>query len=377
MNSCRIIHLITDLSTGGAQTALLRFLSAIDRNLYNPTVVCFYNGNSIIAKEIHKLNIPVIDLGMTHKGRIDVFFRFNRLLQNERPVVLHTWLFHANLTGRLMGRLNKVPIIITSRRNINIGSKWRELLKRLTSGLDDKVVAVCEAVRQAEIVGSKIPAEKVVTIYNGIDPLPFTPVSIDASRKIRNALGIHNDELVLGTIGRLEPQKGFFDLITSSSHIKAKYNSVRLIIVGEGELRNSLELQTINQNLSGTIKFAGLRNDIPELMSALDVFVSSSLWEGLPNVVLEAMAAGKPVVATSVGGTPEVVVDGVTGLLVPPHNPEAMARAIIRLLKNPELGTRMGRAGKERVLKQFSIQRMVTKTQQLYKELMIEKGVLE
>jgi len=377
VNSCRIIHLITDLSTGGAQTALLRFLSAIDRNLYNPTVVCFDNGNSFIAKEINKLNIPVIDLGMTHKGRIDVFFRFNRLLQNERPVVLHTWLFHANLIGRLMGRLNKVPIIISSRRNINIGGKWRELLKRLTSGLDDKVIAVCEAVRKAEIESSNVPSEKAVTIHNGIDPIAFISVSDEAALEIRNSFEIPDDALLLGAIGRLHPSKGFNDLISALAYIKAKTNSVRLIIVGEGELRGSLELQIINHNLSGTIKFAGLRNDIPELMSALDIFVSSSLWEGLPNVVLEAMVAGKPVVATSVGGTPEVVVDGETGLLVPPRNPEALARAIFRLLKNPELGSRMGRAGKERVLKQFSIQRMVTKTQQLYKELMIEKGVLE
>jgi len=375
VNSCRIIHLITDLSTGGAQTALLRLLTASDRNQYNHTVVCFYNGNSIIAKEIKKLNIQVVDLGMTHKGRIDVFFRFNRLLQNEQPIVLHTWLFHANLTGRLIGRLNNVPIIITSRRNINIGGKWRELLNRLTSGLDDKVIAVCEAVRQAEIVSSKIPAEKVVTIYNGINPLPFTPASIDTSRKIRNGLGIRDDELVLGAIGRLEPQKGFFDLISSLAHIKAKFNSVRLLIVGEGELRDTLELQINNHNLSGTIKFTGLRNDVPEILTALDVFVSPSLWEGLPNVILEAMAAGKPVVATSVGGTPEAIVDGETGLLIPPRNPEALASAIIRLLKNPELRTKMGRAGKERVLKQFSILRMVTKTQQLYKELMIEKDV--
>jgi len=274
-----------------------------------------------------------------------------------------------------MGRLNKVPIIITSRRNINIGGKWRELLMRLTSGLDDKVIAVCEAVRQAEIVSSKIPAEKVVTIYNGIDPLPFTSVSIEAARKIRNALGIRDDELVLGAIGRLEPQKGFFDLISSLAHIKAKFNSVRLLIIGEGELRDSLELQINNHNLSGTIKFTGLRNDVPEILTAIDVFVSPSLWEGLPNVVLEAMAAGKPVVATSVGGTPEVIVDGETGLVVPPRNPEALASVIIRLLKNPELRTKMGRAGKERVLKQFSILRMVTKTQQLYKELMIEKDV--
>lgn len=377
MRKVIITYIITDLSTGGAQIALLRLLSAIDRNRYNPSVICFNIGNCLISKEIKNLNIPVINLGMTHKGRFDAFLRLSRLLHDTQPVILHTWLFHANIIGRLLGRFNKVPIIITSQRSINTNGVWREFLMRWTSGIDDKIIAVCEAVRKAEIESSNVPSDKVITIHNGIDPIAFTSVSNEAALEIRNSFEIPDDALLLGAIGRLHPSKGFNDLISALAYIKAKTNSVRLIIVGEGELRDSLDLQIINHNLSGTIKFAGLRNDIPELMSALDVFVSSSIWEGLPNVVLEAMAAGKPVVATSVGGTPEVVVDGETGLLVPPRNPEALARAIIRLLKNPELCTRMGHAGKERVLKQFSIQRMVTKTQQLYKELMIEKGLLE
>lgn len=375
MNSCRIIHFITDLSTGGAENALLRLLTAIDRDLYKPTVVCFNNGNSIIAKEINKLNIPVIDLGMTHKGRIDAFLRLSRFLHDTQPVILHTWLFHANFTGRLVGRLNKVPIIITSRRNINIGGSRRELLMRWTSGMDNKIIAVCKAVRKAEIESSNVPSDKVVTIYNGLDPSPFTSLSDESALEIRNSFGIPDDSLLLGAIGRLHPAKGFNDLITAMTLLKTETNSIQLLIVGEGELLNQLKLQVHNNNLSGTIKFTGLRNDIPEILSALDVLVSPSLWEGLPNVVLEAMAAGKPVVATSVGGTPEAVVDGETGLLVPPRNPEALATAILRLLGNSELRTRMGHAGRERVLNHFTIQRMVKRTEQLYQELMIEKGV--
>jgi glycosyltransferase involved in cell wall biosynthesis len=332
--------MITDLSTGGAQTALLRLLSANHRNRYNPSVICFNNGDGIIANEIKNLNIPVINLGMTHKGR---FY--------------------------------KVPLIIASRRSVNIGGGWREILMRWTSGMNDKIIAVSEAARKAEIESSNVPSDKVVTIYNGLDPSPFTLHSDETGQEFRKSFGIPDDALLLGAIGRLHPAKGFNDLITAMTLLKTETNSVRLLFVGEGELLNQLKLQVHNNNLSGTIKFTGLRNDIPEILSALDVLVSPSLWEGLPNVVLEAMASGKPVVATSVGGTPEAVVDGKTGLLVPPRNPEALATAILRLLGNSELRTRMGHAGRERVLNHFSIQRMVKRTEQLYQELMIEKGV--
>ena len=375
MNSCRIIHLITDLSTGGTPLALLRLLSAIDRNRYNPTVICFFYGDDFIANEIKNLNIPVINLGMTHRGRFDAFLRLSRSLYDLQPVILHTWLFHANITGRIFGRFYKVPLIIASRRSVNIGGGWREILMRWTSGMNDKIIAVSEAARKAEIESSNVPSDKVVTIYNGIDPLPFTSVSDEAALEIRNSFGIPDDALLLGAIGRLHPAKGFNDLITAMTLLKTETNSIQLLIVGEGELLNQLKLQVHNNNLSRTIKFTGLRNDIPEILSALDVLVSPSLWEGLPNVVLEAMAAGKPVVATSVGGTPEAVVDGETGLLVPPRNPEALATAILRLLGNSELRTRMGHAGRERVLNHFSMQRMVKRTEQLYQELMIEKGV--
>ncbi|MFC2053201.1 glycosyltransferase [Chloroflexota bacterium] len=375
MSKVLISYLITDLSTGGSPLALQRLLSAIDRNRFNPSVICFFYRDGYIANEIKNLHIPVINLRMTNKGRFDIILRLSRLLHDTKPDILHTWLFHANITGRILGRLNKVPIIIASRRSVNIGGVWRETLMRRTSGMNDKIIAVSEAARKAEIERSNVSSDKVVTIYNGLDPSPYNSVSDEAGLELRNSLGIPDDALLLGAIGRLHPSKGFNDLISAMVQLKAENNSIRLLIVGEGKLLNYLKLHVYNNNLSETIKFTGMRNDIPVILSALNVLVSPSLWEGLPNVVLEAMAAGKPVVATSVGGTPEAVVDGVTGLLVPPQNPEALANAILLLLENSELRIRMGRAGRERVLNHFSIQRMVKRTEQLYQELMVDKGV--
>jgi len=377
MNKIAIVYMITDLSTGGTPTALLRLLSEINRSEYDLTVISFYSNDSFISNEIMDLDISVIDLGMTRKWRIYAFWKLNHFLKDIQPVILHTWLFHANITGRILGRFNKVPLIIASRRSTNIGGSWREILMRKTSGMNDRIIAVSEAARQAEINNSKIPPNKVVTIHNGLDTTLYKSVSDEAIKTIRDSFEIPDDAILLGAVGRLHPAKGFNDLITAMELLERKTSSTHLLIVGEGELMDQLKLQVRKSNLDGKIKFAGIRNDIPEIMSAFDIFVSPSLWEGLPNVVLEAMAAGKPVVATSVGGTPEVVVDSLTGLLVPPHNPEALANAILFLCENPKLRKSMGQAGRDRVIKHFSIEQMVQQTEKLYHELIVEKGLLK
>jgi glycosyltransferase involved in cell wall biosynthesis len=140
-------------------------------------------------------------------------------------------------------------------------------------------------------------------------------------------------------------------------------------------LKDELEAKALSLGLADVVTFAGIRSDVPQILAALDVFVLPSLWEGMPNAILEAMAAGLPVVATAVGGTPEVVADGKTGLLVPSHNPAAMAEAMERLLRSPDLRHRMGQAGREQVLQHFTVERMVAQTQKLYQQLLAAKGL--
>ena len=377
MEKTTVLHLITELSTGGAQTALLRLLTGLNRDRFFPTIACFYNGDKIVAQQIRALGIPVTDLGMTTKWRLDALWRLYRLLRRERPTILHTWMFHANIPGRVLGRLASVPIIITSRRNENIGGVLRERLNRWTARLDDRVIAVCELARQAEIERATVSPEHVVTIYNGIDAQQFSATNPQVVAQVRQAFGIPVDALLVGTVGRLHRQKGFTDLLTAIAQVQEHILTVRLLLVGDGELRDDLEIQAQSSGLSDVVTFTGARSDVPEILAGLDVFVLPSLWEGMPNVVLEAMAASLPVVATAVGGTPEVVVDGVTGLLVPPRDPDALAQAITRLLRDPDLRRKMGRAGRERVERHFGVERMVQATEALYEELVGEKMGLE
>ena len=374
MPRVNVLHFITELNViGGAEKALTRLLTHLDRDRFTPTVACLYGGDGPVADEIRALGIPVTDLGMTAKWRVDALWRLYRLLRRKRPTILHTWMFHANLPGRVLGRLAGVPIIITSRRNENIGGAPREHLNRWTARLDDRVIAVCELARQAEIERARVSPEHVVTIYNGIDAEQFPATNPQVVAQVRQTFGIPVDALLVGTVGRLHRQKGFTDLLTAIAQVQERIPTARLLLVGEGELRDDLEIQAQSSGLSNVVTFTGTRSDVAEILAGLDMFVLPSLWEGMPNVVLEAMSAGLPVVATAVGGTPEVVMDGITGLLVPPRDPDGLARAITRLLRDPDLRRKMGRAGRERVERRFGVERMVQATEALYEELVGEK----
>jgi glycosyltransferase involved in cell wall biosynthesis len=365
-----LVHLITELDSGGAQTALLRYLTHHDRSRYRPTVVCLYNGDQVVAQQIRALGIGVVDVGLTRPYRLDALWRLYKLLREERPSILHCWMVHANLLGRLVGRLARLPVIITSRRNVEIGGPWRERAKRLTRRLDDAVIAVCELARQVEIERTGAAPDKVVTIYNGIDPFPAVPSETVA--QLRHDFGLRSDAPVAICVSRLHPQKGHEDLLAAWRRVTAVYPHVDLLIVGDGRRRSELERLAARQS---HVHFTGQRDDVAELLALSDLLILPSLWEGLPNVVLEAMAAGLPVVATAVGGTPELVIDGKTGLLVPPRDPAALAQAILALLTEPDLAQRLGENGRLRVADQFTIRQMVQQTEQLYQRLLAEKRV--
>ena len=367
-----VLYLITELDAGGAQTALYRLLKHADQTRIKPVAACFYNGDKLMANKIRQLGAPVVDLQMTTFWRIDALWRLYKLLRRERPSILHSCLFHANFLGRIVGQLARVPVIITSRRNVEIGGPWRERLKRWTVSLDDKIVAVCAAARQAEIERAGAPPEKVVTIYNGIEPNDYT---VNARQTIRREFDVPPSAKLLGTVGRMHPQKGHVYLLTALRRVRERFPDARLLVVGDGRLRAQLQSQVHEQQLEDGVTFTGVRSDIPEILSALDLFVLPSLWEGLPNVILEAMAAGLPVVATAVGGAPELVADGQTGLLVPPAQAEALEQAIMQMLENPAQAKNMGQAGHERVLTHFSLAQTVAATTALYDELLTAAGV--
>jgi len=364
----RVLYLITELDTGGAQRALARLLAYLDRDRFSPTVACLYNGDKAVAQEIRALGILITDLGMTAKWRLDAFWRLYRLLRRERPTILHTWMFHANVPGRVLGRLTGVPIIISSERTMGQESHWRYWLNRLTDPLTDRVVCVSQLVANFVVEQVGIPRHKTIVIPNGIDAQAFE--HLPTKRQARADLGLPLDSTLIGTVARLDPVKRLDVWLQSV----ALLDDVHTVIVGAGPERARLKALSEQLGLAERVHFVGQQDNVPAWLAALDIFALTSDWEGMSNALLEAMAAQLPVVATAVGGTPEVVVDGITGLLVPPRDPDALAQAITRLLRDPDLRDRMGQAGRKRIKRYFSIVETVRRTEGLYTTLLQEKG---
>lgn len=369
----KVVHFITELDRGGAQMALYRLLRHADRQKFAPHVLCLYNGDKVVAQQIRQLGIPVTDLGMRGQWRLDALWRLYRLLRRERPFLLHTWMFHANIPGRILGKLAGIPVIISSERTMGQEGRLRRALNRLTGRLPDSIICVSRQVADFAAQEIGLPPAKLSVIRNGIDLTQFD--NLPDLQTARAEFGLPAQGKLIAAIGRPRPVKGFAFLLQAFAQIAPAYPDLYLIFVGDGPEKRPLQTAAAQLPGANRVLFLGDQPDIPRLLAGLDILVLPSLWEGLPNVVLEAMAAGLPVVATAVGGTPELVSHNQTGLLVPPQNPEALAQAISQLLNHPELAAQMGQNGRQRAAAQFTIERMVAQTETLYERLLREKGL--
>jgi sugar transferase (PEP-CTERM/EpsH1 system associated) len=363
------LHLITELNIGGAEKALAHLLTYLDHDRFDSTVACLYGGDGPVAGEIRARGISVVDLGMAAKWRWDALWRLYRLLREERPTILHTWMFHANIPGRVLGRLAGVPIVISGERTMGMESRWRYWLNRMTAPLADRITCVSQQVADFAVNHIGIPRHKIIVIPNGIE-LPDFEHPFDTAQ-IRSELELPVDQVLVGTIARLDPVKRLDILL----HALRSLPNVYAVIIGDGPERARLTALSEGLGLVDRVHFAGHQGNVWPWLAALDVFALSSDWEGMSNALLEAMAAGLPVVATAVGGTPDVVMDGATGLLVPRRDPAALVEALASLMNDADMRRSMGQAGQERVFQHFSIGRMVEQTQDLYEQLLAAKGL--
>jgi len=370
LRQVKILYLITELNVGGAEKALARIVAHLNRDRYDALVACLHEPG-LVADEIRAAGSRVVNLDMRSRTDLRVIYRLFKLLRQERVQIIHSYLFHANLLARLVGKLARVPIIISSERTMEMEGRIRLLLNRLTSPLADRVIAVARRVRDFAVKSIGVPSEKLVVIYNSVEISEYQG-GVDVAR-IREELEIDPAHTVVGTVSRLDEAKGIRYFLQAVPEVLIRNSEVSFLIVGDGSQRRELERLARDLGIESRVIFAGYRPDVVKMLAIMDVFVLPSLYERFPNAVLEAMAIAKPVVATRVGGTPEAVEDGVTGLLVPPRDPKALAEAIIALLQDRERAEAMGRAGRERVERYFSAERMVQETEALYEELIGEK----
>ena len=361
------------LGVGGTESHVLELASRLDRKRFQVTV-CTLRGDGAIARELRNRGVRVVALG--GRGKLDacVLVRLWRLIRRERPAVIHAFLFWANLAGRVLGRFLRVPLCISSYHDFEVTRIGYQLLAdRLTVKWTQVVTCCSDAVRQT--IFSQIGGEesKYITIPFGIDVSQFNG---DHSLR-REELGLYEGLPVIGTVCRLEePKKGLNILLQAVAQFRERFPSpgLQLLIVGEGPAYKSLRKQSEQLGIAPWVVFAGVRRDIPRLLPLLDVFVLASLYEGLGIAILEAMAAARPVIATEVGGVPELVIHCETGLLVPPGKPGALADAIQWLLSRPEEAKTLAARGRERARTHFSIESVVRQHEELYEACMQRLG---
>ncbi|MCA8983047.1 MAG: glycosyltransferase [Planctomycetaceae bacterium] len=327
-----VIFCITDLDSGGAERALTRIAGRLERAEWDPTVICL-GPRGEMADELESLRIPVIALGATSRWDARILFRLVAAFKRLRPAVVQTFLFHANLLGRLAARLAGVRCVVGGIRVAERRSKWYHRLDRWTEFLVRRQVCVSEEVRRFSVETARLSADKLLVIPNGIEVTRFET----ATPLPRQSLGCSDDDQLALCVGRLDPQKGMHALLDVAGRLRDTFPRLRWLLAGEGALRQTLQQRIREEHLEGVVRLLGRREDIPELMRTADLFVFPSLWEGQPNVVLEAMAARLPIVTTAVEGVGGLLEAGVSAEIVPPGDVSALASSVASLLENEEM----------------------------------------
>ncbi len=352
----------------GVEEHILELLRRLDRRLFRLHLAC----PNVLLEQYGK-DIPT-DVEVTPimvEGPTDVrgATRLARILREQKIGILHSHMFQASLFASPIGKLSRVPVIIET---THVRETWRKgwfkskfVIDRFVSRFVDHYIAVSEANSRYLIEEKKIPAHKVSVIQNGCSIERVNPSSAHP-QGIRASAGFSRENLLLILMARLEPQKGHRILLEALSLLRNDWPQVRLVCLGEGALKEELIRATRDLKIEKLVHFAGFQSNVGDWLAAADIGVLPSFYEGLPLTAVETLAAGVPLVATAVDGTPEVVIDGETGLLVPPGNPGAMAEAIGRLAREPGLRRNLAASGRRFVLERFTIQRQVEQSSDLY-----------
>lgn len=362
----RILQIIPTLDRSGAEKQLTLLASRLPRAEFDPHV-CVLTRSGPFEQDLRQAGVPVTVIGKPHKLDPAAFWRLKRHIVALQPDLVHTWLFAANSYGRAAALAAGVRRIVAGERCVDPWKSWHELaIDRWLARRTDRIVANSSGVRDF-YVRHGLPAEKFVVIPNGIMPVEVGDVARD---RLLSELGLPANARLIGAVGRLWPQKRLKDLIWAADLLKVIRDDVHLLIIGEGPHRRRLEHYRRQVRIEDKVHFLGHRGDVSRLMRHFDVVWLGSEYEGMPNVVMEAMMAGVPVVATDISGNRDLIVNGETGFLAPVGDRAAFARQTKKLLEDHELARRQGAAGRERILSEFTVERMVARHAELYRELL-------
>lgn len=371
-----IVYFIDGLGMGGAERLMVPILTNLNRDLFEPRVCVFkVKGGNPIADELRANGIPVDLLPIPYLRDLTAVPRLWNYLKTRQADLVHTQLEYAATLGSFASRLRGLPNVCTihTMPSQDMSVRWKAHQQLEWFSLKwfcDRVISVSEEARQYHIAVSRSAPEKVITLYNGIDLTPYQSLDNRLEREsARREFGIPLDAVALVTVAVLREAKGIQFMLRAMPAVLRSFPNAYYLVVGGGDYRPALEEEAKRAGVQTNVVFAGTRSDIPRLLAAGDLFILPTLTEALPTVLAEAMAARLPIVASAVGGVPEMIVNDANGILVSAGNINDLENAAVKLLSDPALRRQMGEAGWRIVNQKFNIKTQVRQLEQLYMDL--------
>jgi glycosyltransferase involved in cell wall biosynthesis len=365
----RVLFVTTSTTLGGAEKTVFCLTTLLNPRHYQVISVVSLKSFGTYAQQLSSLGFPTTTLGVKERVSLKNIGDLARIIDYQKPDIVHAVMYQAIQLCRLAKTrtAHKFKLVTSPRVSYRTRGALSLLVDRVLKGRDDLLIAECDASRSYLIKRLGYPPAKVKTIYNGIDVAGWPVSKLDRQQK-RLELRLSGQDLLIGCIGRLDVQKGHGVLLDALSKLRHKH-PVRCVIIGDGPKRHALEAQIKRLRLEKTVALLGERQDVTAWLSSFDVFCLPSLWEGLPNALLEAMALGLPVLASSVDGIPEVVKDGQNGLLVPPRQTMALTKRLSELAADPALRAKLGAEAQKTVFSRFTLTRMIGEYEAAYSSL--------
>lgn len=366
----KILYIMRNMAAGGAEVFLLSMLRKLNRQEFSPEVLGIYGGGAL-EKEFEDIGVPTHTMQFRGLADVSNYLALCNLMRSRRYEIVHTKLFHADLVGRVCGRLAGIPAIISSIENVHDWTKEctprqrvKEWVCRSTAQVNHRIIAVSDMIRETLVHRVGVAPGCIEVIYNGVDIDMFDPRKVQGS--LKQELGLSDKDCLVGIIGALNRNKNQKVLIEAAAQLVDKGKVVHVAMIGRGEQQ---DLRRLSEELgvSAQVHFLGTRRDIPQILKSLDIYVVTSFSEGISISLLEAMSMQKAVVATRVGGNPEVVSSDEVGVLVPPGRPDILATEILNLLAQPDQLLCLGENARQRVEKVFNLAPIVTRYEQVYK----------
>jgi glycosyltransferase involved in cell wall biosynthesis len=381
----RVLHIHTLPIVSGSGINTFLSMRGMDKNVYEVELACAPGGRLIQLVEDNHMKVwpfehlvqPISPL----KDTLALFDLFLFLKKNPYHIV-HTHNSKSGFLGRLAAQLAGIPVIVHTVHGFAFHDQeplWRQSLfrnlERMSCHWCDKMIFISQPLIDWALKEKITNREKIEKIYSGIQLDQFRPVTTDVKMKNRKKWRLKKEDLVIGIVSKLWEGKGHITLIEAFKALKQRLNDVKLVVVGEGDLYGELQKSVDEDGLSGSVLFTGFQMDVSEILSTFDVAVLPSFFEGMGRVLLEAMAMEKPVVASRVGGIPDLVKHQLNGLLVKPGDVTGLTDALEQILSDGVLSNKMGKEGRKRMQEQFSADIMVQSIDKVYRELLTRKGV--